>query len=234
MSADVEYHPTIKELPSDERPRERLLHYGAGNLSNAELLAIILRTGARDENVVRLAQRILTKFRGLPGLARAGPTELINEKGLGPAKAAQLKAAFELGRRLLAVSREEGAQIRSPADAANLVMSEMGFLEQEELRIMLLDTKNHVLETTTLYRGSLNTSLIRVGELFRAAIRANSASLIVVHNHPSGDPTPSPEDVAVTKQIVEAGQLLDVEVLDHLIIGGQRFVSLKERGLGFS
>jgi DNA repair protein RadC len=234
MSADVEYHPTIKELPSDERPRERLLHYGAGNLSNAELLAIILRTGARDENVVRLAQRILTKFKGLPGLARAGPTELINEKGLGPAKAAQLKAAFELGRRLLAVSREEGAQIRSPADAANLVMSEMGFLEQEELRIMLLDTKNHVLETTTLYRGSLNTSLIRVGELFRAAIRANSASLIVVHNHPSGDPTPSPEDVTVTKQIVEAGQLLDVEVLDHLIIGGQQFVSLKERGLGFS
>jgi DNA repair protein RadC len=233
MSADVEYHPTIKELPSDERPRERLLQFGAGNLSNAELLAIILRTGARDENVVRVAQRILITFDGLPGLARASPTELTNEKGLGPAKAAQLKAAFELGRRLLATSREERAQIRSPADAANLVMSEMGFLEQEELRIMLLDTKNHVLETPTLYRGSLNTSLIRVGELFRAAVRANSASLIVVHNHPSGDPTPSPEDVAVTKQIVEAGQLLDVEVLDHLIIGGQRFVSLKERGLGF-
>jgi DNA repair protein RadC len=234
MSADVEYHPTIKELPSDERPRERLLHYGAGNLSNAELLAIILRTGARDENVVRVAQRILIRFGGLPGLARAGPTELTNEKGLGPAKAAQIKAAFELGRRLLATSDKERAQIRSPADAANLVMSEMGFLEQEELRIMLLDTKNHVLETPTLYRGSLNTSLIRVGELFRAAVRANSASLIVVHNHPSGDPTPSPEDVAVTKQIVEAGQLLDVEVLDHLIIGGQQFVSLKERGLGFS
>jgi DNA repair protein RadC len=234
MSADVEYHPTIKELPSDERPRERLLHYGAGNLSNAELLAIILRTGARDENVVRVAQRILIRFGGLPGLARAGPTELTNEKGLGPAKAAQIKAAFELGRRLLATTDKERAQIRSPADAANLVMSEMGFLEQEELKIMLLDTKNHVLETPTIYRGSLNTSLIRVGELFRAAVRANSASLIVVHNHPSGDPTPSPEDVAVTKQIVEAGQLLDVEVLDHLIIGGQQFVSLKERGLGFS
>jgi DNA repair protein RadC len=234
MSADVEYHPTIKEMPSDERPRERLLHYGAGSLSNAELLAIILRTGARDENVVRVAQRILTRFDGLPGLARAGPTELTNEKGLGPAKAAQLKAAFELGRRLLAVSHEERPQVRSPADAAHLVMSEMGFLEQEELRVMLLDTKNHVLETPTLYRGSLNTSLIRVGELFRAAVRANCASIIVVHNHPSGDPSPSPEDVAVTKQIVEAGQLLDVEVLDHLIIGGQRFVSLKERGLGFS
>jgi DNA repair protein RadC len=234
MNADVEYHPTIKELPSDERPRERLLHFGAASLSNAELLAIILRTGTHDENVVRVAQRILITFDGLPGLARAGPTELINEKGLGPAKAAQLKAAFELGRRLLATSHEERPQVRSPADAANLVMSEMGLLEQEELRILLLDTKNHVLETTTLYRGSLNTSLIRVGEVFRAAIRANSASLIVVHNHPSGDPSPSPEDVAVTKQIVEAGKLLDVDVLDHLIIGGQQFVSLKERGLGFS
>jgi DNA repair protein RadC len=234
MSADVEYNPTIKELPSGERPRERLLHFGEGALSNTELLAIILRTGARDENVVRFAQRILTRFGGLPGLARANTTELTNEKGLGPAKVAQLKAALELGRRLLAVSHDERVQVRSPADAANMVMSEMSLLEQEELRVMLLDTKNHVLATETLYRGSLNTSLIRVGELFRYAIRANCNSLIVVHNHPSGDPSPSPEDVAVTKQMVEAGKLLDVEVLDHLIIGGQRFVSLKERGLGFS
>jgi len=124
-------------------------------------------------------------------------------------------------------------QVRSPADAANLVMSKMCLLEQEELLTMLLDTKNRVLETPTVYRGSLNTSLIRVGELFREAIRANCAAMIVIHNHPSGDPTPSPEDVAVTRQIAEAGKLLDVEVLDHLIIGRQRFVSLKERGLGF-
>ena len=234
MSADVEYHPTIKELPSSERPRERLLHFGEGALSNAELLAIILRTGARDENVVRVAQRLLARFDGLPGLARANTTELTNEKGLGPAKVAQLKAALELGRRLLAVSHDERVQVRSPADAANMVMSEMSLLEQEELRVMLLDTKNHVIATQALYKGSLNTSLIRVGELFREAIRANCNSLIVVHNHPSGDPSPSPEDVAVTKQMVEAGRLLDVEVLDHLIIGGQRFVSLKERGLGFS
>ena len=234
MSADVEYNPTIKELPSGERPRERLLHFGAGALSNTELLAIILRSGTRDENVVRFAQRILTKFGGLPGLARANTTQLTNEKGLGPAKVAQLKAALELGRRLLAVSHDERVQVRSPADAANMVMSEMSLLEQEELRVMLLDTKNHILATETIYRGSLNTSLIRVGEVFREAIRANCNSLIVVHNHPSGDPSPSPEDVAVTKQMVEAGKLLDVEVLDHLIIGGHRFVSLKERGLGFS
>jgi DNA repair protein RadC len=234
MSADVEYNPTIKELPSGERPRERLLNFGEGALSNTELLAIILRTGARDENVVRFAQRILTRFGRLPGLARANTTELTNEKGLGPAKVAQLKAALELGRRLLAVSHDERVQVRSPADAANMVMSEMSLLEQEELRVMLLDTKNRVLATEVLYKGSLNTSLIRVGELFRYAIRANCNSIIVVHNHPSGDPSPSPEDVAVTKQMVEAGKLLDVEVLDHLIIGGQRFVSLKERGLGFS
>jgi DNA repair protein RadC len=233
MTANVEYHPTIKELPSNERPRERLLHYGANALANAELLAIILRTGTRDENVIRVSQRLLATFDGLAGLARANTSELTAEKGLGPAKVAQLKAALELGRRMLIESPEERPQIRAPADAANLVMSEMSLLEQEHLRVMLLDTKNRVLDTPTIYIGSLNTSLIRVGELFREAIRANCASLIVLHNHPSGDPTPSPEDVAVTKQIVEGGKLLDIDVLDHLIIGHGRFVSLKERGLGF-
>jgi DNA repair protein RadC len=233
MTTDEQYNPTIKELPSSERPRERLLHYGAGALSTGELLAIILRTGAPNENVVRVAQRLLANFDSLAGLARASTPELISEKGLGPAKVAQLKAALELGRRMLIESPGERPQVRSPADAANLVMSEMSILEQEHLRVMLLDTKNRVLETKTVYQGSLNTSLIRVGELFREAIRANCASLIVLHNHPSGDPTPSPEDVAVTRQIVEAGKLLDVDVLDHLIIGRQRFVSLKERGLGF-
>jgi DNA repair protein RadC len=233
MSTDIGYNPTIKELPSSERPRERLLHYGAGALSSGELLAIILRTGVRDENVIRVAQRLLASFGNLAGLAQANTAELMSEKGLGPAKVAQLKAALELGRRMLIQSPDERPQVRSPADAANLVMSEMALLEQENLRVMLLDTKNRVLDTPTIYVGSLNTSLIRVGELFREAIRANCASLIVLHNHPSGDPTPSPEDVAVTRQIVEAGKLLDVEVLDHLIIGQQRFVSLKERGLGF-
>jgi len=228
-----DYNPTIKDLPSSERPRERLLHYGASSLSTAELLAIILRTGTTDENVVRVAQRLLASFGDLGGLARANAAELTAEKGVGPAKVTQIKAALELGRRLLAQSPEERPQIRSPADTANLVMSEMSWLEQEHLRIMLLDTKNRVLGTPTVYVGSLNTSLIRVGELFREAIRANCASLIVLHNHPSGDPTPSPEDVAVTRQIAEAGKLLDIELLDHLIIGRQRFVSLKERGLGF-
>jgi len=232
MAAD--YNPTIKDLPSNERPRERLLRYGAGALSTAELLAIILRTGVRDENVVRVSQRLLATFDNLSGLAQANTTELMAEKGLGPAKASQLKAALELGRRLLVEAPEQRPQVRSPADAANLLMSEMSLLEQEHLRTVLLDTKNRVLGTPTVYIGSLNTSLIRIGEMFREAVRTNCAALIVAHNHPSGDPTPSPEDVAVTRQIAEAGKLLDIEVLDHLIIGRQRFVSLKERGLGFS
>jgi DNA repair protein RadC len=233
MVDDARSNYTVKEMPESERPRERLLDYGPGALSTGELLAIILRSGTREENVLQLAQRLLANYQGLAGLARASAAGLMEEKGLGPAKVTQIKAALELGQRMLLESPEERSQIRSPGDAANLVLTEMGLLEQEHLRVMLLDTKNRVLSTETVYKGSLNTSLIRVAELFRPAIRANCASLIVLHNHPSGDPTPSPEDVAVTRQIVKAGQLLDIEVLDHLIIGFQRYVSLKERGLGF-
>jgi len=230
----IEYRPTIKELPLGERPRERLQHYGAGSLSTAELLAIILRTGIRGENVVAMAQRLLATYGGLAGLARADFGELCQEHGLSVAKVAQLKAALELGRRLLVAAPEERPQVRSPADAANLLMLEMGLLEQEHLRVMLLDSKNRVMDTPTVYIGNLNTSVVRVGELFRQAIKVNCAAIIVVHNHPSGDPTPSSEDVQVTRLIVEAGRLLNIDVLDHLVIGRQRYVSLKERGLGFS
>jgi DNA repair protein RadC len=233
MTDTAEYRVTIKDLPSGDRPRERLLRYGPSALSNAELLAIILRTGTRNENVIQMAQRLLASFDGLSGLAQASTAELTVARGMGEAKVAELRAALELGRRLLVESPDERPAIRSPADAAHLVMSELCFKEQEHLGTMLLDTKNRVLAKPILYVGSLNTSVVRVGELFREAIRANSASVIVFHNHPSGDPTPSPEDVAVTRQIVEAGKLLDIEVLDHLIIGRQRFISLKERGLGF-
>jgi DNA repair protein RadC len=233
VDAPVEYHPTIRELPVGDRPRERLQYYGSAALSLAELLAIILRTGTKDENVIRLAQRLLSEYGGLAELAQAPFSDLVAIKGVGQAKATQLKAAFELGRRLLTVAPHERPQVKSPADAANLLMMEMGPLEQEHLRTMLLDSKNHVLKVQPVYIGSLNTASIRVGELFREAIRANAASLIVVHNHPSGDPTPSAEDVSVTHQIVAAGKLLNIDVLDHLVIGQQRWVSLKERGLGF-
>jgi DNA repair protein RadC len=154
-------------------------------------------------------------------------------KGIGQAKAVEVKASLELGRRLISSTPAERPRVSSPADAANLLMTEMAFLEQEHLRLVLLDTRNHVLSTPTIYIGSLNTSVLRVGELFRAAIKENAAAIIVAHNHPSGDPAPSPEDIRVTAQIVKAGKLLDIDVLDHVIIGRQRFVSLKERGLGF-
>jgi DNA repair protein RadC len=229
----VEYSPTIHDMALGDRPRERLLQVGERALSTAELLAICLRTGVGGENVVRLAERLLAKFGGLSGLARASTAELESVKGIGPAKSVEVKAALELGRRLLASMPEDRPKVTSPGDAANLLMSEMTFLDQEHLRVVLLDTRNRVLSTPTIYVGSLNTSVVRIGELFRPAIRSNAAAVIVVHNHPSGDPAPSPEDISVTRQIVSAGKLLDIEVLDHLIIGRQRFVSLKERGLGF-
>jgi DNA repair protein RadC len=227
------YHVTIHDMPAGERPRERLEHYGPEALSTAELMAILLRTGSQGENVLALATRLLIEFGGLAGLTRASFSELAAVRGMGQAKAAQLKAGLEMGRRLLIAAPDERPQINSPADAANLLMLEMGYLEQEHLRVLMLDTKNRVLGSPTVYKGNVNTSVVRVAEVFREAIRHNSTALIVAHNHPSGDPTPSPEDVRITRQIVEAGNLLGVEVLDHLIIGQGRYVSLKERGLGF-
>ena len=227
------YYLTIHDMPTGERPRERLLHYGPESLSTAELLAILLRTGSRGENVLDLATRLLVEFGGLGGLVRATVSELSAVKGVGEAKAAQLKAGLEIGRRLLIAAPHERPQITSPADAANLLMLEMGHLEQEHLRVLLLDTRNRVLASPVVYKGNVNTSVIRIAELFREAIRHNSTAMIIAHNHPSGDPTPSPEDVRVTRQVVEVGNLVDIEVLDHLIIGQGRYVSLKERGLGF-
>ncbi|MFO7679102.1 MAG: DNA repair protein RadC [Chloroflexota bacterium] len=224
----------IRDMAEQDRPRERLQQVGPGAVSTAELLAIVLRTGSGGENVLRLAERLLAQFGSLPGLSRASMTELMAVKGVGAAKAAEVKASLELGRRLMASAPEERPVVSSPADAANLLMSEMMFLEQEHLRLILLDTRNRVLQTPTIYVGSLNASVVRVGELFRAALKANAAAMIVAHNHPSGDPSPSPEDIRVTRQLVEAGKLMDIEVLDHVVIGHQRYVSLKERGLGFS
>ena len=228
------YQPTMHDFPVGERPRERLQHYGAAALSNAELLAILLRVGSQGENVLALSTRLLSEYGGLAGLARASFGDLEEVKGISTAKITQFKAALEIGRRLLLTSPDARPQITSPADAANLLMLEMGCLEQENLRTILLDTKNRVLSTPTVYVGNVNSSIIRVSEVFRQAVRENATALIVVHNHPSGDPTPSPEDVHVTRSIVDAGQLLGIEVLDHLVIGHQQFVSLKERGLGFN
>lgn len=229
----AEYHLRIKELPAGEQPRERLRDQGPAALSDAELLAILLRVGVAGTNVVQLAQRLLVENGGWGGLLRADYHTLCQQHGMGEAKTAALKAALEIGRRLLLTAQEERFQIRSPADVAQLMQLEMSHLDQEHLRAICLDTKNRVQKIHTVYVGSLNTAVIRVGEVFKEALKLNSAAIIIVHNHPSGDPTPSPEDVMVTRQIIAAGQLLDVEVLDHLVIGHGRFTSMREKGLGF-
>ena len=231
--SSVAYTTMIRDLPRGERPRERLRDHGSSYLSNAELIAILLRTGLAGENVLNLAVRLLSHFHGLPGLARATFGEMCSLKGVSEAEACQLMAAFELGRRLVSLHPEDRAVIRCPEDVANLFAAEMGLLDQEHLRILLLDTKHHVTGVSEIYIGNVNSSVVRGAEGFRPAIRDNSAAIIVVHNHPSGDPTPSPEDVAITEQLRESGELLGIEVVDHIILGAQRHVSLKEQGLGF-
>ncbi len=231
IPAHTEY--LLARVDKSDLPRERLRRLGAATLKTEELIAIVLRTGTRGENVLRLAERLLGDHGGLGGLARLSLAELTRVRGIGQAKAIELQAAFELGRRLQFATPDERRVIHSAADAATL-LSDMGYLEQEVMRTVLLDTKNRVVATPTVYSGSLHTTVVRVTELFREAVRQNCASIIIAHNHPSGDPTPSPEDVAVTREIVKAGKILDIEVLDHLVIGaGLKFVSLKERGLGF-
>jgi DNA repair protein RadC len=223
----------ITDLDESDRPRERLARLGPQALHNAELLAILLRTGLPGENAVEVGQRLLAHFNGLPGLHRAAFEELCAEDGVKYAKAAQIKAAIELGSRLRLANPDEQPAIHSPNDAAELVRYDMSGLDQEELWVLLLDTRNRVLHIEHLYKGSVNSSQVRVAELFKAAIVRRATGIIVAHNHPSGDPTPSPDDVAITRTLVQAGKLLDIELLDHLVIGRGRYVSLKERGLGF-
>jgi DNA repair protein RadC len=223
----------IQDMIEAERPRERMAKYGPQALSHAELLAILLRVGVAGENVVQLSQRLLVDFGGLRGLHRASFDEVCRQHGMGPAKAAQLLAAIELGRRIRLETIDEKAAIHSPADAAAIVEYEMADFAQEHLWVIDLDTRNRLIAVDRLYQGSLNSSTVRVGELFRGAIQKNAAAIILVHNHPSGDPTPSPEDVNLTRTAVQAGKMLDIDVLDHLVIGRGRHISLKERGLGF-
>ncbi len=227
-SAKLDYHATVRELPSGERPRERLQHFGPQALSTAELLAIVLRTGSREDNALNLANKLLTKYGGLPGLVRADFRELCAEHGMGEAKSAQVKAALEIGRRLALVQTDAKYRIRTPADAANLVMLEMAYLDTEQTRILLLDARGQLIEKASMYQGTAISSVLRAAEVFRPAILRNCPGLVLCHNHPSGDPTPSPDDLETTRRLVEAGRILDIELVDHIIIGHQRFVSLRE------
>ena len=227
--------PTVREMPSEERPRERLATFGPRHLSNTELIAILLRTGSAGENVISQSSRLLSRFDGLRGLGKATYAELCAERGLSEAKTYQILAALELGRRFVSLAPEERATINCPEDVVNLLSAEMSALEQEHLRVLLLNTRNEVMGAEEIYIGNVNSSVVRPAEVFRPGIRANATSLVIVHNHPSGDPTPSGADVSITRDLVEAGKLLGMELLDHLVIGsGQRFVSMKEAHLGFS
>lgn len=224
----------ISDLSANDRPRERLAEVGAENLGTAELLAILLRVGVHGENAVQMAQRLLHDMGQLTGLQRASVIELANQYGIGHAKAAQIKAAIELGRRLVRENPQLPVYLNNPEAAAREVQYEMASFTQEHLWVMLADTRNRLISIEKIYKGSLNASTVRIGELFRPAIMRNAASILLVHNHPSGDPSPSPEDIALTRAVVQVGKLLDIEVLDHIVIGShQNFVSFKQRGLGF-
>lgn len=202
---------------------------GASALSSAELLAILLGSGTKEESALNLAQRILTDSRGLRFLVEASLEELCSLKGIGLAKAAQIKAAVELGRRVACVKLDARPMVRSPRDACTLVMEEMCYLDREHFRAILLNTKNQVLAIETVSIGSLNSSPVHPREVFKKAVQRSAAAVVLVHNHPSGDPTPSAEDLEITQRLSEAGKLLGIEVLDHLIIGDHKFISLKEK-----
>jgi DNA repair protein RadC len=224
----------VKEMAEDDRPRERLLQWGAKSLSTSDLIAIIVNTGTRGLPVTVLAEQLLARNGGLRGMMRLDVAELAEVHGLGPAKAAKLAAALELANRVVALGPDERPRISTPEDIVRLVGPEMGSLDHEQLRVVLVDTKHKVLGVRTVYQGTVNQAQVRVGEVFRDAVRMNSTALAVVHNHPSGDPTPSAADLALTVELEQAGNLLGIEVLDHVIVTANDHRSLRRLGLGFS
>jgi len=224
---------SVRDLPASERPRERLASRGAAGLTSAELIGLLWTSGSRQASVATMAEDALVRCDGLSGLAAASSRELERVPGVGPARAAQLTAAFELGRRAVVDWPTGRWTIRGPRDLAARLTADMGHLPREELRVVLLDTRNGVLGMPTVYRGNVSAALVRIGELFRDAVRLHAARLILAHNHPSGDPSPSPDDLHMTAEAVAAGRLLDISVLDHLVVGHGAWVSLRDRGVAF-
>jgi len=221
---------TMKHLPLEERPRERLIHHGPENLSAAELIAIILRTGAAGRTALALAEELLVHFKDLRGVARASCAEIAKVKGIGMAKAVQIKSAFELGRRVLTSNPVQLPSIKGPQDVYDLLKASYQDLDREHFKVVHLNVKNQVLKVETTAIGILSSSPVHPREVFKEAVKMNSAGLILTHNHPSGDPTPSQDDLRLTKRLQEAGQILGIHVIDHIIFGDNRFVSLKEYG----
>jgi DNA repair protein RadC len=223
----------LATLPSQERPRERLALHGPAALSSLELIGVLWGSGIAGARAMDAAADALRRHDGLTGLARAADRELEEVPGVGPVRAAQLAAAFELGRRVVADWPQGRWTVRGPRDVGERLVPQMGYLEREELRVVLLNTRNMVLRVVTVYQGNVSSSLVRIAELFRDAVRLNAAGVILIHNHPSGDPTPSPDDMRLTAEALAAGRLLDIGLLDHLIVAGNGFVSLRDRGVAF-
>lgn len=226
------YNYTIKDLPEDERPREKLFKYGPKALSDSELLAIIIRTGNKQKTAIEIAQNLLSiDKRGLKFLTELSFEEFTKIKGIGKCKASQILSALELAKRMAASNGGNKIKVTSPTDVTDILMEEMRYLKKEFFKIVLLDTKNQVIAIENISVGSLNASIVHPREVFNIAIKRSSASIILVHNHPSGDPNPSGEDLKVTKRLVECGNIIGIRVLDHLIIGDGQFVSLKEKNM---
>ncbi|WP_026569810.1 MULTISPECIES: DNA repair protein RadC [Sediminibacillus] len=226
VQADV----TLKHVPKQDRPRERLIEKGPATLSNQDLLAILLGTGTKDESVTTLSQRVFMHFEGLDLLKDATIEELTAIRGIGTAKGVLILAAIEFGKRLHRFRPDERYVIRSPEDGADYIMEEMRNLNQEHFVVIFLNTKNQILHRQTIFIGSLNASIVHPREVFREAVKRSAASIICAHNHPSGDPSPSQEDIHVTKRLSECGKMIGIELLDHIVIGDRKFVSLKEKG----
>lgn len=221
----------LRDIPHEDRPRERMLRCGPESVSHAELLAILLRTGTRNESALHVAHRVLQTAGSLRQLVDLSVAEFTQIKGIGLAKAVQLKAGMELGRRLVLSRHMEHPVIQNPRDVADLLSEQLRYLQKEHFVCLFLNTKNHVISRETLSIGSLNAAVVHPREVFRAAIKCSSAAIICAHNHPSGDPSPSPEDIQLTLRLMEAGKIVGIDVLDHIVIGDGRYVSLKEKGL---
>lgn len=222
---------TIKDIPEADRPRERLIRYGSEALSNSELLAIILRTGTKSETAIDMANRLISSKEGLKFLSNCTIQELSQIKGIGNAKASQIKAAVELGKRIKNYRTDNKIKINSPEGIADLVMEDMRYLKKEYLKVIFLNTKNIVIDVKDLSIGSLNASVVHPREIYSEAIRRSSASIVICHNLPSGDPTPSQEDINITRRLHEVGKLVGIDLLDHVIIGDGCYISLKEKGI---
>jgi len=231
--SDELYSVTIKDIPEDERPLERLIACGPEALSTAEIMAIVIRCGTRGENVVDVASRILNSCGSIRNLACAEFAELASFKGIGRVKAAQIKAAIELGKRVVLEDYRDKKQVQSPKDIVNVLMPKMRYLHKEEFRAVFLDVKNRIMDIAVISIGSLNSSIVHPREVFREAVKRSSASVIFVHNHPSGDPAPSDEDILVTERLVEAGEILGISVLDHIIIGDNVYISFRDKNIIF-